>query len=100
MAVLHNRISQAELKKLSYAETEHRTTISFYKYFPVDDPKQFRDELYKALNTIKVFGRIYVAAEGINAQISVPDSNVDAFREYLNTISNNFFTHFYLQYPK
>jgi UPF0176 protein len=87
MAVLHNRISQAELKKLLYAETEHRTTISFYQYFPVDDPKLFRDELYKSLNALKVFGRIYVAAEGINAQISVPDSNVDAFREYLNTIS-------------
>ena len=86
MAVLHNRISQAELKKLLYAETEHRTTISFYQYFPVDDPKLFRDELYKALNVLKVFGRIYVAAEGINAQISVPDSNLDAFREYLNTI--------------
>jgi UPF0176 protein len=87
MAVLHNRISQAELKKLMLAETEHRTTISFYQYFPVDEPKQFRDELYKALNALKVFGRIYVAAEGINAQVSVPDSNVAAFRDHLNTIT-------------
>jgi UPF0176 protein len=86
MAVLHNRVSQAELKKLLYAETEHRTTISFYRYFQVDDPKLFRDELYKALNALKVFGRIYIATEGINAQVSVPDSNVDAFREHLNTI--------------
>ena len=86
MAVLHNRISQAELKKLLYAETEHRTTISFYQYFPVDDTKQFRDDLYKELNSLKVFGRIYIAAEGINAQISVPDSNVDAFKNYLDTI--------------
>lgn len=83
MAVLHNRVSQAELKKLLYAETEHRTTISFYQYFPVADPKQFRDYMYKALNALKVFGRIYIAHEGINAQISVPDSNVDAFRNYL-----------------
>ena len=86
MAVLHNRISQAELKKLLYAETEHRNTISFYQYFGVDDPSQLRDEMYKALNAIKVFGRIYIASEGINAQVSVPHSNVDAFREYLNTI--------------
>jgi len=86
MAVLHNRISQAELKKLLYAETEHRTTISFYQYFQIDDPQLFRDEMYKALNTLKVFGRIYIATEGINAQISVPDSNVEAFRQYLNTI--------------
>ena len=86
MAVLHNRISQAELKKLLYEETEHRTTISFYQYFQIDDPQLFRDEMYKALNALKVFGRIYIATEGINAQVSVPDSNVDAFRTYLNTI--------------
>lgn len=86
MAVLHNRVSQAELKKLLYAETEHRTTISFYRYFPVEDPKQFRDEMYRALNALKVFGRIYIAQEGINAQVSVPDSNVDAFRDHLHSI--------------
>jgi len=86
MAVLHNRISQAELKKLLYAETEHRTTISFYSYFPVDDPKQSRDEMYKALHALKVFGRIYIAKEGINAQVSVPDSNVESFRSYLYSI--------------
>ena len=87
MTVLHNRVSQAELKKLLYAETEHRTTISFYQYFPVNDPKQFRDELYKALNDLKVFGRIYIANEGINAQVSVPDSNVEAFKNYLYSIA-------------
>ena len=86
MPVLHNRVSQAELKKLLYAETEHRTTISFYKYFPIAEPMQFRDELYKALNEIKVFGRIYIAHEGINAQISVPDSNFEAFKQYLYSI--------------
>ena len=86
MAVLHNRISQAELKKLLYAETELRTTISFYHYFQIDDPQQFRDDMYKALDTLKVFGRIYIATEGINAQLSVPDSHVNAFREYLNTV--------------
>ncbi|HNA15644.1 MAG TPA: rhodanese-related sulfurtransferase, partial [Ferruginibacter sp.] len=86
MTVLHNRVSQAELKQKLYAETEHRTTISFYRYFPIADPKQFRDALYKALHQLNVFGRIYVAEEGINAQISVPDSQVDAFRAYLYSI--------------
>lgn len=86
MTLLHNRLSQAELKKLLYEETEHRTTISFYQYFPVEYPVAFRDEMYRALNDLKVFGRIYIASEGINAQISVPDSNVDAFRDYLYSI--------------
>ncbi len=86
MALLHNRVSQAELKKRLYEETEKRTTISFYQYFPISDPQQFRDELYKALNQLKVFGRIYVAQEGINAQISVPESNFESLKNYLYSI--------------
>lgn len=86
MAVLHNRISQKELKQRLLQETEHRTTISFYQYFPIADPAAFRDELYKALNALKVFGRIYVAHEGINAQISVPDSHFEAIKNYLYSI--------------
>lgn len=83
MAVLHNRISQEELKQRLYAETEPRTTISFYHYFPIANPQEFRDHLYKQLVAVKVFGRIYVAKEGINAQISVPASLFEAFKEAL-----------------
>jgi UPF0176 protein len=86
MAVLHNRISGEELKKRLHEETDPRTTISFYNYFPVTDPQQFRDELYKALHTLNVFGRIYIAHEGINAQVSVPSENFEAFKNYLYTI--------------
>jgi UPF0176 protein len=86
MAVLHNRVSQAELKQRLYEETEKRTTISFYQYFPITDPKQFRDELYKRLHELKVFGRIYVAHEGINAQISMPETNFEALKNYLYSI--------------
>jgi UPF0176 protein len=86
MAVLHNRVSQAELKQRLYQEKEKRTTISFYHYFPISNPKQFRDELYKALNELKVFGRIYVAQEGINAQISVPESSFKQLKNFLYSI--------------
>jgi UPF0176 protein len=86
MAVLHNRVSQKELKERLFQETEFRKTISFYHYFPVPDPKLFRDELYKNLDALKVFGRIYIAHEGINAQVSVPESNFEAFRSYLYSI--------------
>ncbi|RYZ29290.1 MAG: rhodanese-related sulfurtransferase [Chitinophagaceae bacterium] len=86
MAVLHNRVSQKELKQRLLEETEPRTTISFYQYFPVTDPKVFRDELYLNLDKLKVFGRIYIAHEGINAQISVPASNFEALKTYLYSI--------------
>ncbi|HEX5024056.1 MAG TPA: rhodanese-related sulfurtransferase [Agriterribacter sp.] len=86
MAVLHNRISQKELRQLMLEETEPRTTISFYRYFPVSDRQQLRDDIYKALYALKVFGRIYIAHEGINAQVSVPQTRVEAFRNYLYSI--------------
>lgn len=86
MAVLHNRISNEELKKKMLEETERRVTISFYNYFPIEDPKHFRDYLYTKLFDLKVFGRIYVAHEGINAQVSVPESNFEAFKDFLYSI--------------
>ncbi|MDE3183673.1 MAG: rhodanese-related sulfurtransferase [Bacteroidota bacterium] len=87
MALLHNRVSQKELKKLLFEEKEPRVTLSFYKYASIDDPQAFRDEFYKNLNELKAFGRIYVAHEGINAQMSVPAPNFEKFKEYLDTIS-------------
>ena len=86
MATLHNRISQKELKEKLYQETEPRTTVSFYRYFHIDDPKQFRDQLYSALHALHVFGRFYIAHEGINAQASIPASRFEAFKSYLNSI--------------
>lgn len=86
MAALHNRVSQKELKQRLLEEKEPRTTISFYQYFPIADPQQFRDELYLNLEKLSVFGRIYVAHEGINAQISVPSSNYEALKAWLYSI--------------
>jgi UPF0176 protein len=87
MAVLHNRISRRELKERIQNDPTPRTTISFYRYFPIDQPGQFRDELYLRLQELGVLGRIYIAQEGINAQISVPTANLEVFRNYLDSIS-------------
>jgi UPF0176 protein len=86
VAILHNRISQKELKKKLLEETIPRRTLSFYRYFQIPDPKSFRDELYLRLAELQVFGRIYLAHEGINAQISVPVSLISAFVAYLESI--------------
>jgi UPF0176 protein len=86
MSVLHNRISNKELKEKLYQENFPRTTISFYQYFSIQDPVAFRDELYKGLNELQVFGRIYVASEGINAQASVPTHLFESFKAYLYAI--------------
>jgi UPF0176 protein len=86
MAVLHNRISRKELKDRIINDPTPRTTISFYCYFKIEEPKVFRDQLYKDFTALGVMGRIYLAHEGINAQISLPTANMDAFRTYLYAI--------------
>ncbi len=86
MAVLHNRVSQSELKQRLHEESFHRITVSFYNYFFIENPLAFRDDLYKALNALNVFGRIYIAHEGINAQASIPEENFEAFKVFLNSI--------------
>lgn len=86
MAQLHNRISRRELKQRILQDTTPRTTISFYCYFKIEEPAAFRNQLYIDLKALGVLGRIYLAEEGINAQISVPTENFEAFKNYLYAI--------------
>lgn len=83
MSRLHNYTSNRELKARMLQEAQQRVTISFYKYFPIAHPQQFRDDLYTRFDAMKVFGRVYIAKEGINGQISVPQNNLEAFRTAL-----------------
>jgi UPF0176 protein len=83
---LHNRINGKELKVRIQEEKAPRTTISFYNYHLLSDPKSFRDELYTLLESISVLGRIYVSSEGINAQISVPSEHLEIFKNLLYSI--------------
>lgn len=81
--MLHNRANGKELKDRLQKSNEKRITISFYKYHKMEDPSVFRNELYRLLDNIGVLGRIYVAHEGINAQISVPEANLGLFKSQL-----------------
>lgn len=63
-----------------------RITLSFYKYHRLEDPSGFRDRLHTDWERLDILGRIYVAHEGINAQLSLPADRLDAFREYLEGI--------------
>ena len=87
MAILHNCVSAEELKKRLWEEAEERITISFYHYFEIENPLAFRNTLYQQLEALKVFGRIYIAKEGINAQVSVPGNNFELFKNCLNAIA-------------
>jgi len=83
---LHNRISRRDLKERILSDPTPRTTVSFYCYFKIYEPEVFRNSLYRALSEMGVMGRIYLAHEGINAQVSVSIGNFDVFKNYLYSI--------------
>ena len=83
---LFNKVNKLELKKLLNEEPFDRTTVSFYRYINIDEPNTFRDHLYYEWDRLDIFGRVYIAKEGINAQISVPDHNWETFIIQLNKI--------------
>lgn len=80
---LYNTLSAEERAQLIDEAGKQRLTLSFYAYAKIENPKQFRDELFIAWNALDALGRIYVAHEGINAQMSVPADQFDAFRDTL-----------------
>ncbi len=83
---LYNKINGAVLKKQLLESEEKRVTLSFYQYANIESPKKFRDDLYVMLDKVGVLGRIYVAAEGINGQLSVPEQYFEAFKTALYSI--------------
>ncbi|HQQ98470.1 MAG TPA: rhodanese-related sulfurtransferase [Cyclobacteriaceae bacterium] len=86
MATLHNRVNKRALKQALHSQPQNRLTLSFYCYHYIPEPNTFRNQLYRTLANLDVLGRIYVANEGINAQISVPKDNLDKLREALYSI--------------
>ena len=82
---LFNQKGREQLKADLAEEDFVRRTCSFYRYIHIDDPQALRDELYKEWFDLRILGRVYLAAEGINAQISVPEPHWDQFLETLNS---------------
>lgn len=82
--ILHNRVNKNVLKQQLKESTEERVTLSFYRYFHIYDVQAYRDQLYLDLLNLGVMGRVYIAEEGINAQISLPGDRLDDFKSYID----------------
>jgi UPF0176 protein len=90
---LHNKYDKKTLKNRLAEEDFKRVTLSFYRYvilpIPVnyvpESPDPFRDLLYSKFAELNVLGRIYIAHEGINAQLSVPEFNFEKFRALVDS---------------
>lgn len=84
---LYNTLSAKEREALIEEAGLERLTISFYQYARIGNPSIFRNHLFIHWNELDVLGRIYVAHEGINAQLSVPAVNFNAFKAHLDSIT-------------
>ena len=83
---LYNKLSAKERSSLIEKAGNRRITLSFYKYHQIRNTSLFRDYLYLMWEKLDVLGRIYIASEGINAQLSVPSQNFKAFKTKLDTV--------------
>lgn len=82
---LYNKLSAEEREKMIEEAGINRLTLSFYAYAHINEPQTFRDELFLKWDSLDVLGRINVAREGINAQLSLPANNLKEFKEFLDT---------------
>lgn len=83
---LHNRQNRKELKEKYASIRESRIVLSFYRYVFIRQPETFRNELYQNLDRLDVKGRIYIAQEGINGQISLPEKNLEALQSLFQNL--------------
>ncbi|WP_452225527.1 oxygen-dependent tRNA uridine(34) hydroxylase TrhO [Lacinutrix chionoecetis] len=83
---LYNKLSAKERAELIEKAGKDRLTLSFYAYAQIGNPQQLRDNLFVKWNSLDVLGRIYVAHEGINAQLSLPADHFEAFKTHLDSI--------------
>ena len=84
MAELKNRLNKAQALEKIRQEEFKRTTLSFYRYVHIDEPREKRDTLFREWSELAVLGRTYLSQEGINAQICVPEPQWDSFIDRLN----------------
>ena len=84
---LYNTLSSKERAYLIEEAGQERLTLSFYQYTQLGNPQLFRDFLFIHWNPLEVLGRIYVANEGINAQLSVPAKQFETFKASLDAIT-------------
>ena len=83
---LYNKLSAKERAELIEKAGKERLTLSFYAYAQIGNPQQLRDDLFIKWDSLDVLGRIYLAQEGINAQLSLPADNFEAFKNHLDSI--------------
>ena len=82
----YNHLNTEDLKKRLAAENFERQTMSFYRYVSIPEPEDFRNKLFEKLFSLECLGRIYIAKEGINAQMNFPAHHRSSLMEYVDLL--------------
>ena len=83
----YNKLNREAGEKKLAEENFNRITLSFYKYVIIRNARELRNELFVNWNKLNVLGRVYLAEEGINAQISIPKYLFSSFKRHLKSIT-------------
>ena len=86
--LLHNKLNRAEAEKILATEKFNRLVISFYRYVEIENAKVLRNLLFEEWSKLNVLGRVYLASEGINAQVSVPEPLLNRFRDLVDSVAS------------
>eukprot|EP01038_Epipyxis_sp_PR26KG_P012196 gene12196-16339_t len=68
-------------------ESDSFTMVSFYGFSNIQDPENFAKELELLWRPFKTYGRVYVAREGVNAQMAIPTNTVSCFKAATKSVS-------------
>lgn len=63
------------------SESPTYTMVSFFSFKTIEHPKWVQEELFQLWKPMQVLGRVYVAHEGINAQMAIPSNIFEYFKE-------------------
>ncbi len=82
---LYNKKNKKQLLDQLENEKFKRITCSFYKYVELSNLIDLRNEIFAKWTEFEILGRVYIAEEGINAQISIPQQNIKKFKRHINS---------------
>ena len=84
--ILYNKKNKTDLLNDLKKEKFKRITLSFYRYINLENLTSLRDVIYKEWSNLNILGRVYIADEGVNAQISIPKNKLIKFRKHIDSI--------------
>ncbi|KAF9545451.1 hypothetical protein EC957_010981 [Mortierella hygrophila] len=82
------RLLRDYIQRAPHPPSKDYITLSYYQFRPIPQKEDLLKIQYFFLTDLRamdVVGRIYVSAEGINAQISCPKDRVEDFKDYYAT---------------